>query len=143
MSRRPPRSLRTYTLVPYTTLFRSYDTSGGTTNNKVGLRWQVNDELLIRGTFAEGLRAPSVGELFGSASRFDAVLDDPCLIGLDNSPPEGSAANCAALGVPAGAAQNSAQISVTTGGNPELRSEEHTSELQSLMRISYAVFCLK
>src|SRR3546814_2395962 len=27
--------------------------------------------------------------------------------------------------------------------NPELRSEEHTSELQSLMRISYAVFCLK
>src|SRR3546814_7827088 len=29
------------------------------------------------------------------------------------------------------------------GGNPEARSEEHTSELQSLMRISYAVFCLK
>src|SRR3546814_10448949 len=29
------------------------------------------------------------------------------------------------------------------GGNPPLRSEEHTSELQSLMRISYAVFCLK
>src|SRR3546814_7199163 len=31
----------------------------------------------------------------------------------------------------------------TPGGNPGLRSEEHTSELQSLMRISYAVFCLK
>src|SRR3546814_5688141 len=30
-----------------------------------------------------------------------------------------------------------------TGNTPELRSEEHTSELQSLMRISYAVFCLK
>src|SRR3546814_1436005 len=30
-----------------------------------------------------------------------------------------------------------------SGGNPELRSEEHTSELQSLMRTSYAVFCLK
>src|SRR3546814_2435626 len=34
-----------------------------------------------------------------------------------------------------------AQVSMTTG--PDLRSEEHTSELQSLMRISYAVFCLK
>src|SRR3546814_5605543 len=32
---------------------------------------------------------------------------------------------------------------VLTGGGAELRSEEHTSELQSLMRISYAVFCLK
>src|SRR3546814_9896905 len=29
------------------------------------------------------------------------------------------------------------------GGQPDLRSEEHTSELQSLMRTSYAVFCLK
>jgi len=109
------------------TRYSDYDTSGGTTNNKVGLRWQVSDEFLIRGTFAEGLRAPSVGELFGSASRFDATLDDPCLIGLDGSPPEGSAANCAALGVPAGAAQANSQISVTTGGNPELNPETSDS----------------
>src|SRR3546814_3577057 len=34
------------------------------------------------------------------------------------------------------------RLGVATGGAP-LRSEEHTSELQSLMRISYAVFCLK
>src|SRR3546814_5017233 len=33
--------------------------------------------------------------------------------------------------------------SSTTSGAPSMRSEEHTSELQSLMRISYAVFCLK
>src|SRR3546814_7377782 len=32
---------------------------------------------------------------------------------------------------------------VPAAGDPEFRSEEHTSELQSLMRISYAVFCLK
>src|SRR3546814_7844084 len=32
---------------------------------------------------------------------------------------------------------------MTPPGQPEMRSEEHTSELQSLMRISYAVFCLK
>lgn len=107
--------------------YSDYSTSGGTTNNKVGLRWQINDEILIRSTYAEGLRAPSVGELFGSASRFDATLDDPCLIGLDGSLPEGSAANCAALGVPVGAAQANSQISVTTGGNPQLNPESADS----------------
>ncbi|MDP1699214.1 MAG: TonB-dependent receptor [Xanthomonadaceae bacterium] len=109
------------------TRYSDYDTSGGTTNNKVGLRWQVSDEFLIRGTFAEGLRAPSVGELFGSASRFDATLTDPCLISVSGRPPTGNAANCAALGVPAGAAQAGTQISVTTGGNTELNPETSDS----------------
>src|SRR3546814_2612620 len=39
--------------------------------------------------------------------------------------------------------QSSAYISYSQGFKSGLRSEEHTSELQSLMRISYAVFCLK
>src|SRR3546814_2094823 len=37
----------------------------------------------------------------------------------------------------------SPRVAVLVGGNNRYRSEEHTSELQSLMRISYAVFCLK
>lgn len=108
------------------TRYSDYDTSGGTTNNKVGLRWQVSDEFLIRGTFAEGLRAPSVGELFGSASRFDAVIEDPCL-SMDGAPATGNPANCAALGVPGGAQQANSQISITTGGNPELNPETSDS----------------
>src|SRR3546814_10196867 len=40
-------------------------------------------------------------------------------------------------------AQDTASPAGTTVANPPSRSEEHTSELQSLMRISYAVFCLK
>src|SRR3546814_10370868 len=75
MMRRPPRSTRTDTLFPYTTLFRSR-------------------------------RAGSGGYGRRSRSRRDAA--------------ESAAANLASI-----------------------RSEEHTSELQSLMRISYAVFCLK
>jgi iron complex outermembrane receptor protein len=108
------------------TRYSDYDTSGGTTNNKVGLRWQVSDEFLIRGTFAEGLRAASVGELFGSASRFDSVIEDPCL-SMDGAPATGNAANCAALGVPGGAQQVNSQISITTGGNPELNPETSDS----------------
>src|SRR3546814_7647300 len=42
-----------------------------------------------------------------------------------------------------GAARNKPIVAVKSGRNARARSEEHTSELQSLMRISYAVFCLK
>src|SRR3546814_3882043 len=96
MIRRPPRSTRTDTLFPYTTLFRS--TSEG--NNQ--------------GYTPEGSGVPEVGGVAG-VSRWRAVYSRvnrwrrPC------------------RGEP----------------QPSQRSEEHTSELQSLMRISYAVFCLK
>ncbi|NJN40580.1 MAG: TonB-dependent receptor, partial [Gammaproteobacteria bacterium] len=93
------------------------------TTGKFGLRWQFTDQFLVRGTWAEGFRAPSIGELFGSASRFDATLSDPCSIGLDGSPPTGNPSNCAALGVPSGYQQANSQISVTTGGNPDLDPE--------------------
>src|SRR3546814_4710536 len=89
MIRRPPRSTRTDTLFPYTTLFRSV----------VGV---VEVKRMLR-SFADG--SP---ELFGHLSR--------------------------PLFVPATARALDLL---------EERSEEHTSELQSLMRISYAVFCLK
>src|SRR3546814_19268139 len=46
-------------------------------------------------------------------------------------------------GDPAGSTEAANYGRVGIKGEPEYRSEEHTSELQSLMRISYAVFCLK
>src|SRR3546814_7072427 len=88
MIRRPPRSTRTDTLFPYTTLFRSAAARG-----------------------AAGHR--------GRQARQPATLD---------SPDPRAAGGCW---------QRGRRQPVT------LRSEEHTSELQSLMRISYAVFCLK
>src|SRR3546814_9534188 len=86
MIRRPPRSTRTDTLFPYTTLFRSIP-----------------------------------------AIKYVWVQADP---------------GASAIGSP----KTTSMIlpSSSTGVSPlETRSEEHTSELQSLMRISYAVFCLK
>src|SRR3546814_3131063 len=93
MIRRPPRSTRTDTLFPYTTLFRSamlLEIAGRLRGGRCS-RDPLN---LIQLTLAEGVGARSQSE--GLAS---------------------------------------------TATGP--RSEEHTSELQSLMRISYAVFCLK
>src|SRR3546814_10284139 len=110
MIRRPPRSTRTDTLFPYTTLFRS---------EKNDERLRAARQLLIdcevqrtrAGTkFALRLLALTAvrpGELRGA--RWEEFED------LDGPEP--------LWRIP--------------------RSEEHTSELQSLMRISYAVFCLK
>ena len=103
--------------------YSDYSTFGGQFTPKYGLRWQVADELLLRATYAEGFRAPSIGELFGSPSRADLQIDDPCLVGTDGSAPTGDPGNCAALGVPVGAEQTNSQISVTTGGNEDLEPE--------------------
>src|SRR3546814_4670789 len=105
MIRRPPRSTRTDTLFPYTTLFRS--------------------------ALVEVVRG--VGREVG----IDAVgaADDAILVVAEIRRPH-----------PDGAVlvEHVALRAQTVHGFVyETRSEEHTSELQSLMRISYAVFCLK
>ncbi len=108
-----------------------YSTFGSETTSKFGVRWRPVEQLLIRGTMGEGLRAPSIGELFGSVSRFDQTIDDPCsdMLGLSGTrpaQPQSIVDNCVALGVPAGGSyvQNNPQISVSTGGNRNLRPEE-------------------
>src|SRR3546814_17229592 len=57
--------------------YSDYSTFGGESTGKIGLRWQVADELLLRASFAECFRAPSIGELYGTLSRFDPTLFDP------------------------------------------------------------------
>src|SRR3546814_4051177 len=99
MIRRPPRSTRTDTLFPYTTLFRSHRADRH-------LRPAEGDHPGARGNLAHGRPAPAPG---------DANHGD------HHPRPDADGA----------------------GDQHRLRSEEHTSELQSLMRISYAVFCLK
>lgn len=101
------------------TRYSDYSNFGNTTNNKFGLRWQLVDDLTLRGTYAEGFRAPSIGELFSTFSRFDAQLVDPC---SGNVTP-----NCTTLGVPPGYEQANPQISVITGGSRNLKPEESKS----------------
>src|SRR3546814_1159433 len=98
MIRRPPRSTRTDTLFPYTTLFRSGEP--GRHLVRVGDQVAVGQHRRLgdAGGAAGGLQDRHV---IGRGSGFEVV------------------------------------------GRRLARSEEHTSELQSLMRISYAVFCLK
>lgn len=104
--------------------YSDYSTGISEFTPKYGLRFQLVDELVFRASYAEGFRAPSIGELFGSASRFDAQLNDPCSTPLlDPS----LAGNCATLGVPANYQQPNPQISITTGGNDQLDPESSES----------------
>ena len=97
--------------------YSDYSTFGGEFTGKAGFRWQIADEFLVRGSFAEGFRAPSIGELYGTFSRFDATLQDPCS-GAGATQP-----NCVAAGVPPTYEQPNPQISVTTAGNRDLQPE--------------------
>jgi len=105
-----------------------YDTFGRDEVYKLGLYWRVFNDLSFRANWAEGFRAPNIGELFNTGSRFDSSLDDPCNQYLTLNP--GAAANCAALGVPGTFSQLNPQISVQTGGNPDLTPE--TSETYTI-----------
>ena len=106
----------------------NYSTSGkSTTFTGTGL-WKPIEDLLFRASYAEGFRAPSIGELFGAKSRADAPIDDPCT-NVAGSPYQSSAtirANCAANGVPTNGSYqepNGGQLPTLTGGNNALKPE--------------------
>ena len=110
-----------------------YTTSGSTTTFKAQANWKPVNDVRFRGSYAEGFRAPSIGELFGTLSRFDQTISDPC--SNDSTAPRNFnndttvRNNCIAHGVPAGGtyAQANPQISVLVGGNEDLRPETSKS----------------
>ena len=107
-----------------------YSTFGTDTTISGGLRWRPIEELLLRGSWGQGFRAPSIGELFGGGSRFDATIIDPCndLLTL----PANVQANCIANGVPADGSyhQRNDQLPVFVRGTGTLSPE--TSESYNL-----------
>src|SRR3546814_1765895 len=112
MIRRPPRSTRTDTLFPFTTLFRSVDDFRSRLQRiaKADIDCQINPGAADRGDRTQPETA--IVEFFANAVDTQRVR-----------------------------IEHDAVFGVLSEDVP--RSEEHTSELQSLMRISYAVFCLK
>src|SRR3546814_1560155 len=113
MIRRPPRSTPTDTLCPYTTLFRS---AARKAIQQAAARVALGEDPAW--DKIEARQAGTVGELM------DRYLEDYCRLELP---------------------RNSVRTIEQSVFHIKhcWRSEEHTSELQSLMRISYAVFCLK
>lgn len=106
----------------------SYSTgSSSTTFTGTGL-WKPVSDLLLRGSYAQGFRAPAIGELFGAQSRADAPIDDPCtnVAGSGWNTSATVKANCIANGVPADGSYQEpqgGQIGTLTGGNSALKPE--------------------
>src|SRR3546814_8375262 len=127
MIRRPPRSTRTDTLFPYTTLFRS----------ALGPALRLHDRRPIRETapFSREQERPMIADvnltLILLAALIATASPGPATLAIAGT----SMASGRRYGLALAA-------SVMTGSLTWSRSEEHTSALQSLMRISYAVFCL-
>jgi iron complex outermembrane receptor protein len=96
---------------------------------KVSGRWKPVKDLVLRGSYGSGFRAPGIGELFGSAARFNPILTDPC----SNFTKSGVSAEvrqrCIDQGVPMSGSyvQANPQIGVTTGGNRGLSPETSRS----------------
>ncbi len=110
-----------------------YSTSGSSTTYTLTGLWKPVRDLLLRGSYATGFRAPSFGELFGGRSRFDLPVNDPCS-NIVGSPYQTSAtvrANCAANGVPVSGdyAEDPGQVPVITQGNQNLKPEKSKSFL--------------
>ncbi|MDP1026978.1 TonB-dependent receptor [Sphingomonas sp. KR1UV-12] len=108
--------------------YSDYSTSGSKTTMKGGLSWKPVEDLRLRGTWAQGFRAPSIGELFGTPSRFDGGVIDPCSDFNNNGASATVRQNCVSQGVPANGSyvQANQQLPILTGGNRNLRAE--TSE---------------
>jgi iron complex outermembrane receptor protein len=112
--------------------YSDYSTSGSHTTFKAQLNWKPVQALRFRASWAQGFRAPTIGELFGSLSRFDSAIDDPCSIQSKQARRFNNDAavktNCMAQGVPPAGSQTAPtdQLSVITGGNNKLKPE--TSE---------------
>src|SRR3546814_10525319 len=154
MRRRPPISTRTDTRFPYTTLFRSFgarrswddvqhdfnlstpgtefqpleftqSTSFANTSLEAGARFEIDETKMVYFRYAEGYRGGGFIGLPGSLAA--------------SEPPYGpETSKSYEIGARTEFFDRALLVNLTLF---DVRSEEHTSELQSLMRLSYAVFC--
>src|SRR3546814_1672507 len=130
MIRRPPRSTRTDTPFPYTTRFRS--------RGIVHSEMPEQEDGLLQG-FQLWVNLPAADKM--TAPRYQDI-EPEAIPEVD----AGGGVRVRVIAGTVGAVKGAVDTGVTEPTYLDVhlpRSEEHTSELQSLMRISYAVFCLK
>ncbi len=109
-----------------------YSNFGDTTNSSFGFKWRPIEDVLVRGNWAEGFRAPAIGELFAGVADNFPQLADACSTtfgGGYNGLTAEQKARCTAQGVPVGGYdQGNSQIRISVGGNTELKPETSTTK---------------
>ena len=96
--------------------YSDYDSFGSTTNGKIGFEWKPVGDLLVRGTYAQVFRAPTISDLFGGQTASSDSYTDPCVGRV------GPNVNC---NLPRGVVgqQTDTQLSAILGGNPNTKAE--------------------
>ena len=110
--------------------FSDYSTIGHTTTWRLNGQYAPIRDITFRGTYAQSVRAPNIGELFSPNGQDFQFISDPCSTANVNLGKPSRPANCQALLTSLGANPstftdlNSANISGVLGGNPNLKSEK-------------------
>ncbi|WP_250461265.1 TonB-dependent receptor domain-containing protein [Microbulbifer litoralis] len=104
-----------------------YSSVGNTTTWGASLDWAVTEDVRVRATSSEAVRAPNIDELYAPLGENFFDWEDPCSYDkIDDAPdPAQRAARCAELGVPEGfnSVNDASYIGGLSGGNPELKEE--------------------
>jgi iron complex outermembrane receptor protein len=109
--------------------FSHYSTAGDTNTYKFNFEWKPVQALMFRGTYAQAVRAPNIGELYLPTVQTYATIDDPCDINnvaIGKAPRVGNCdAALTALGLDPSSFSNTTSSSVagTIGGNAKLKPE--------------------
>jgi iron complex outermembrane recepter protein len=128
--------------------YSDYDTFGDTVNSKFGFKWKPLESLLVRGTWAEGFRAPTISDLYGGGSQTFSLFTDPCDTNFGSSATNPTTrANCVAvmgplantyrqLGqgfTPVSTSSSQTPIAFFSGSNPDLEPESSVSRTLGLV----------
>ena len=122
--------------------YSDYDSIGGALTWKLGLDWSIDDNVKVRATLSEAVRAPNISELYDAQSETTYNVSDPCdkTYLKDAEDPAIRTANCQALGLVDFLSENDGgSREALSGGNPELIEETSRSTTIGLVLTPQAV----
>ncbi len=101
------------------TRYSDYSNFGGTTNSKIGIEWKPFSDLLVRATYADVFRAPTIGDLYSPTVPSANTYSDPC-----NGYRGGNPAACAGVATDGSFRQSNNQVTSFQISDPNLQPEE-------------------
>ncbi len=112
--------------------YTRYNTFGSNTTSRAGLKWQVNDDFLLRGTWSQGFRAPDINALYAGPTLLSSVVADPCSSYATSGVSVQVQQRCAngfggVTPVPTSYTQPNGQINTLESGNSNLKPETSIS----------------
>jgi iron complex outermembrane recepter protein len=109
-----------------------YSSFGSNTTSRAGLKWQIDDDFLLRGTWSQGFRAPDLNALYAGPTLLSSTVNDPCSSYTTTGVSATVQQRCAngfggVTPVPTSYTQSNGQINTLESGNSNLKPETSIS----------------